>query len=185
VHLTGAVDFLLRLLRCEKSVVDHEVVHLWDLLGQSVVLSEESEELLARSVDRHLLGQEVLVLQHVFEENLAEATSLTRLVDVEVENAGCVDVTRLAELVEDVEGFAADFEESNHETTVEVGNGEEISWGLEGFLWIQPSYFLVSPLLTSSPLPKHVPTSCSNPFFIVLLDISIHRTQSNTEKNQK
>lgn len=115
VHLTGSVDFLLRLLRSEESVVDDEVVHLRDFLCQCVVLSQESQQLLARSVDRQLLGQEIFVLQHVLEENLAEAASLSRLVDVEVQDAWSVDVTGLAVFVEDVERFAADFEKTDDE----------------------------------------------------------------------
>lgn len=114
VHLTGSVDILR--LGCEEAIIDHEVVHLRNLLGQRVMLSQEGQQLLARSIDRQLLGQEILVLQHVLEENFSEATSLTRLVNVEVQDARRVDMLRVAVFVEHVERLAPNFEKTDNES---------------------------------------------------------------------
>ena len=114
VHLTGSVDFLLRLLRSKESIVDHEVVHLRNFLCQSVMFPQEGEKFFARPVDCHLLWQEIFILQHVLEENLAQATSLSWLMDVKVQNTWCIDMASLTELIKDVEGFAADFKKTNN-----------------------------------------------------------------------
>ena len=117
MHLTGSVDFLLRLLRSEESIVDHEVVHLRNFLCQRVMFSQEGEKFFARPVDCHLLWQEIFILQHVFEENLAQTTSLSWLMNIKVQDTWCVDMASLAELIKNVEGFAADFKETNNEAT--------------------------------------------------------------------
>lgn len=103
MHLGGSVDVLLGLLRSEESIVDDEVVHLWDFLCQSVVFTQEAQQLIARSIDRQLLGQKLLILQHVLEEDFAETASLARLVNVEVQDARSIHVTGLAEFVKNVE----------------------------------------------------------------------------------
>lgn len=121
VHLTGSVDILLRLLRSEESIVDHEVVHLRYFLRQRIMFPQESQQLLARSIDRQLLRQQILILQHVLEENLSEAASLSRLVNIKVQDTWCVYVTGLSVFVEDVERFAADFKETNDEAAREKG----------------------------------------------------------------
>lgn len=117
VHL-AAVDFLLRLGACEEAVVDHEVVHLRNLLSQCVMLLQETEQLLGRTVNGELLGQKVLDFKHVFEENLAETTALPRFVDVKVKHAGSMNVTSFPELIKDVEWFAANFEETNDQSAI-------------------------------------------------------------------
>jgi hypothetical protein len=81
------------------------------------VLSQESQQLLARPINRQLLGQEILVFQHILEENLAETASLSRLVNVKVQDAWSVDVTGFTVLVENIERFATDLKETNDETT--------------------------------------------------------------------
>lgn len=119
VHLTGSVDFLLRLLRCEESVVDYEVVHLRDFLCQCVVLSQESQQLFARSVDGQLFRQEIFVFQHVLKEDFSKTASLTRFVNIEVQDTWSVNMTGFAVFVKYVERFAANFEETNDETTAD------------------------------------------------------------------
>lgn len=113
VHLT-TVDILR--FGCEEAIIDHEVVHLRNLLCQRVMLPQEGQQLLARTIDSQLLGQEILVLQHVLEENFPEPTSLTRLVDVEVQDARCVDMLGVAVFVEHVERLAPNFEKTDNES---------------------------------------------------------------------
>lgn len=79
------------------------------------MLSQESQQLLAWSVNCQLFRQQVLILQHILEENLSKTTSLPRFVNVEVQDAWSIDVTSFAVFVEDVERFAADLKETNDE----------------------------------------------------------------------
>lgn len=114
VRLTGSIYFFLR-LRCEESVVYHEVVHLRNFVGQCVMFPQEAQQFVAGSIDGHLLRQQILILKHVFEENLSKSTSLTWLVNVKVQHWWSIYVTSLAVFVENVKRFAADLEKTNNE----------------------------------------------------------------------
>jgi len=56
------------------------------------------------------------MLQHVLKQNSAQSTALFGFVNVEIQDARRLNVTSFAELIKDVEGLAADFEESNDQT---------------------------------------------------------------------
>lgn len=102
MHLGRSVDVLLGLLRSEEPIVDDEVIHLWDFLCQRVMFAQEAQQLIARSIDRQLLGQKLLILQHVLVQDFSETASLARFVNVEVQDARRVHVAGLAEFVENV-----------------------------------------------------------------------------------
>lgn len=77
---------------------------------------QERQQLLARTVDGQLLRQETLELQHVLEQNFPQATSLTRLMNIKVENAWSVNVTSITEFIKHVERFTTNFEQADDET---------------------------------------------------------------------
>lgn len=81
------------------------------------MLAQESQQLLAGSVDGQLLRQEILELQHVLEEDLSKTMTLTGLMNVEVQNAWRLNVTSVAEFIKDVKRLAADLQQSNDEAT--------------------------------------------------------------------
>lgn len=66
------------------------------------MLAQEAQQLIARSIDRQLLGQKLLILQHVLEQDFSETASLARLVNVEVQDARRIHMAGFAEFVENV-----------------------------------------------------------------------------------
>lgn len=108
VH-TATVDVRSVLLVGEETFVYDEIVHLRYLLAESIVLLQETEQLLRRPVDGHLLRMNVLLVEHVFEQLPTESATLSRFVHVKVQYARRRHINRLAVLVKHVQRFATDF----------------------------------------------------------------------------
>lgn len=83
VH-AAAVDVRGVLLVREETFVNDEVVHLRYLLVESIVLLQESKQLLRRSIDGHLLRVDIFLFEHVFEQLPTQSATLSRFVNVKV-----------------------------------------------------------------------------------------------------
>lgn len=109
------VVVLVRFVELEESVVDHKVVHLPYLSLESVVLSQERQQLLRGTVDGQLVGSlEVFGGQHVLKQLLAQAEALATLVHIKVQHAGCVDGVSLALVVEHVQQLLSHLQQAGH-----------------------------------------------------------------------
>lgn len=86
----------------------------------TVVLVEEADQFGGWSIDGHFHRCIVLVGEHRLEQLLAQAAALTRLVHVEVENAGRPHLFRVAVRIEHVQALRADLQHADHAAAVKT-----------------------------------------------------------------
>lgn len=84
----------------------------------TVVLVEETDELLGWSIDGHFHRRIVLVGEHRLEQLLAQAAALARLVHVEVQHTRGAHLLRVAVRIEHVQVLRADLQHADHAAAV-------------------------------------------------------------------
>lgn len=77
--------------RLPVSVEHDEIIILWHVLFETIVFSEERNELIARSIVGQLLGAQALASQHIFKKCFTISSALHRLVNVKIEHADWLD----------------------------------------------------------------------------------------------